>query len=57
MIYAEDSWIYNAECILLDSDFNSDALGWKHGDRFKFINVNGRQILIKEPNQNQTYIK
>lgn len=47
MVYGKDSWIYEAEGIILDSEFNSDELGWKHGDYFKFINVNGRQILIK----------
>jgi hypothetical protein len=47
MVYGKDSWIYSAEGIILDSEFNSDRLGWKHGDYFKFINVNGKQILIK----------
>jgi hypothetical protein len=47
MVYGKDSWIYSAEGIILDSEFNSDQLGWKHGDYFKFINVNGKQILIK----------
>lgn len=47
MIYGSESWIYTKEGIVLDPEFNSDKLGWKHGDCFKFVNVNGRQILIK----------
>ena len=33
--------------MILDEEFNSDKLGWKGGDYFKLINVNGRQMLIK----------
>lgn len=47
MVYGRDSWIYDENGIILDSEFDSDAIGWKHGDYFKFINVNGKQILIK----------
>ena len=46
-MYGKEDWIYGPDCILLDSEFNSDQLGWKHGDLFKFINVNGRQVLVK----------
>jgi hypothetical protein len=31
----------------LDEEFNSDKLGWKGGDYFKFVNTNGRQMLVK----------
>lgn len=34
--------------IVLDPEFNSDKLGWRGGDYFKLININGRQMLIKQ---------
>jgi hypothetical protein len=33
--------------IILDAELNTDKLGWRGGDYFKFINVNGQQMLIK----------
>lgn len=47
MIYGSESWIYSTDGIILDSEFNSDALGWRNGDYFKFTNVNGKQVLVK----------
>lgn len=47
MIYGRESWIYSTDGIILDSEFNSDALGWRNGDYFKFTNVNGKQVLVK----------
>jgi hypothetical protein len=32
---------------MLDEEFDSDKLGWKGGDLFKFVNVDGRQMLVK----------
>lgn len=34
--------------IVLDPEFNSDKLGWRGGDYFKLINIDGRQMLIKQ---------
>jgi len=31
----------------LDEELNIDRLGWQHGDYFKFVNENGRQMLVK----------
>ena len=46
MLYIDYSWDCNPNGIILDEEFNSDKLGWKHGDMFKLINVNGRQMLV-----------
>ena len=47
MLYIDYNWDCGPNGILLDEEFNSDKLGWKHGDLFKLINENGRQKLIK----------
>lgn len=48
MLYVDYSWDCSAYGIRLDEEFNTDALGWKGGDYFKLINVDGRAMLIKE---------
>jgi hypothetical protein len=40
-------WDLTPSRILLDNELNTDKLGYKHGDYFKFINIDGRQMLIK----------
>ena len=47
MLYVDYSWDCSSEGIILDEEFNSDKLGWKGGDYFQLININGRQILRK----------
>ncbi len=47
MLYVDYTWDCNPNGIILDEEFNSDKLGWKGGDYFQLINVNGRQILRK----------
>jgi hypothetical protein len=47
MLYIDYTWDCSPEGIKLDEEFNSDKLGWKGGDYFKLINVNGRQYLKK----------
>lgn len=46
-MYVDYSWDCSEKGIILDEEFNSDKLGWKGGDYFKLININGRQMLIK----------
>ena len=46
-MYGQEDWIYGPDCIILDAEFNSDKLGWQHGDLFKLINIDGRQMLVK----------
>jgi hypothetical protein len=47
MLYLDYNWDCSSNGIILDEEFNSDRLGWKGGDYFKLVNVNGRQMLIK----------
>ena len=47
MKYYDYEWDLEPNRILLDSELNIDSLGWKSGDYFKVINVNGRAMLIK----------
>jgi hypothetical protein len=47
MKHYDYDWDLDSHRILLDNDLNTDNLGWRHGDYFKFININGRQMLVK----------
>ena len=47
MRYYDYEWDLEPNRILLDSELDIDSLGWKSGDYFKVINVNGRAMLIK----------
>lgn len=47
MLYLDYSWDCSPSGIVLDEEFDSDKLGWKGGDYFKLININGRQYLRK----------
>jgi hypothetical protein len=47
MKHFDYEWDLDPNRILLDSELNTDKLGYKHGDMFKFINIDGRQMLIK----------
>ena len=47
MKYIDYEWDCSSYGIILDEEFNSDKLGWKGGDYFQLINVDGRQILRK----------
>lgn len=47
MLHLDYNWDLTHNGIILDEELNTDKLGWKHGDMFKFININGRQMLVK----------
>jgi hypothetical protein len=47
MKYYDYDWDLEPNRILLDNELNLDALGWRHGDCFKVINVDGRAMLVK----------
>jgi len=47
MLYIDYSWDCSENGIILDEEFNVDKLGWKGGDCFKLVNVNGRCFLRK----------
>jgi hypothetical protein len=47
MRYYDYIWELNPDQLLLDQELNIDKLGWKHGDIFRLVNVNGRAALRK----------
>jgi hypothetical protein len=47
MLYYDYDWDLNSDRIIFDKELNTDKLGWKGGDYFKLVNVNGRQMLVK----------
>jgi hypothetical protein len=47
MLHLDYNWDCSPNGIILDEEFNSDKLGWRAGDLFRFTNVNGKQILQK----------
>ncbi len=57
MLYVDYTWDCGPNGIILDEEFNSDKLGWKGGDYFQLINVNGRQILRKVSDVEKFIIK
>lgn len=57
MKYIDYDWDCSSEGIILDEEFNSDKLGWKGGDYFKLVNVNGRQYLKKVDDLEKFIIK
>ena len=47
MKYYVYEWDISSTRILLDSELNTDRIGWNFGDYFKLINRNGRAVLVK----------
>jgi hypothetical protein len=47
MLHLDFQWDLTPNGILLDSELDTDKLGWQQGDMFKLVNVNGKQMLIK----------
>jgi hypothetical protein len=47
MKYIDYDWDLQHDKIVIDSDINIDKLGWKAGDHFERININGKVILQK----------
>ena len=47
MKHYDYEWDLDPSRILLDHELNTDKLGYKHGDVFKFINIDGQQMLVK----------
>ena len=45
MIYHDYIWDLNPDLIILDRALNIDKLGWKGGDIFKLVNVDGQPML------------
>jgi hypothetical protein len=47
MKHFEYDWDLYPDRIILDDELNIDKLGWKGGDYFKLVNINGKAQLIK----------
>jgi hypothetical protein len=47
MRHYDYEWDLDSQRILMDRELNTDKLGYRHGDIFKFINIDGRQMLVK----------
>ena len=47
MLYVDYNWDCSPSGIMLDEEFNVDKLGWRGGDYFQLININGRCYLKK----------
>jgi hypothetical protein len=47
MLYVDYNWDCSPSGIMLDEEFNVDKLGWRGGDYFQLVNINGRCYLKK----------
>lgn len=47
MLHFDYSWDLYPDKIVLDEELNIDRLGWKGGDYFRLVNVNGKAMLVK----------
>jgi len=47
MLYMDYEWDLTSTGINLDEELNTDYLGWKPGDVFKLVNINGQKKLVK----------
>ena len=47
MIHIDYTWDLGPEGIKLDEELNVDRLGWKGGDYFQLVNIDGRCYLKK----------
>ena len=47
MLHYDYTWDLDSRRILLDKELNTDKLGWRDGDVFKFIDVNGQRMLVR----------
>ena len=47
MKHYDYDWDLDANGIIFDKELNIDKLGWRHGDCFKIVNINGRAMLRK----------
>jgi len=47
MFYYDYNWDLSPNGIILDEELDIDKLGWKGGDLFEVVNINGRAMLRK----------
>jgi hypothetical protein len=47
MRHYDYEWDLHPNYLLFDKELDLSSLGWKPGDRFELVETNGRQILKK----------
>ena len=47
MFYMDYTWDLSPSGIKFDEELDIDKLGWKSGDCFKIVNINGKAMLKK----------
>jgi len=47
MKHFDYDWDLYPDRIILDKELNIDKLGWKGGDYFKLVNIDGQAQLVK----------
>ena len=47
MKHYDYDWDLDENGIKLDPELNIDKLGWRHGDYFKIVNIDGQARLVK----------
>jgi hypothetical protein len=47
MRHYDYTWDLEPEWIKFDPELNIDKLGWRAGDCFKIVNVDGQAMLVK----------
>jgi hypothetical protein len=47
MRHYDYTWDLEPEWIKFDPELNIDKLGWRAGDCFKIVNLNGQAMLVK----------
>lgn len=47
MYYVDYTWDLSPSGIIFDEELNIDKLGWKGGDLFEVVNINGKAMLRK----------
>lgn len=56
MKYYDYEWDLGTRGIVLDPELNIDQLGWRAGDVFKLVNVNGR-VMIQKVDQLEVFLE
>lgn len=47
MMHIDYEWDLTIDGINLDEELNTARLGWKEGDIFRLVSINGRRKLVK----------
>ena len=47
MLHFDFTWDLSSERIILDEELDISKLGWKEGDLFKLMDIDGKRQLVK----------